>query len=41
VCPEGSLGSIFLGGLGSAASYTITDGVLKITTQDASTLSFK
>jgi heat shock protein HslJ len=40
-CPSGSMGSIFLGGLSSAASYTITDGTLKITTQDASTLSFK
>jgi heat shock protein HslJ len=41
VCPEGSIGPIFLTGLSSAASYTITDGTLKITTQDASTLSFK
>ena len=40
-CPEGSLGSIFLAGLSAAASYAITDGALKITTQDASTLTFK
>jgi heat shock protein HslJ len=40
-CPEGSMGTIFLTGLSSAASYAITDGTLKITTQDASTLSFK
>ena len=40
-CPEGSLAPIFLAGLSSAASYTITDGALTITTQDASTLTFK
>ena len=40
-CPEGSLAPIFLAGIGSAASYTITDGALTITTQEASTLTFK
>ena len=40
-CPEGSLAPIFLAGLSSAASYAITDGALTITTQDASTLTFK
>ncbi len=40
-CPEGSLAPIFVAGLGSAASYTITDGALTITTQDAATLTFK
>ena len=40
-CPEGSLAPIFVAGLGSAASYTITSGALTITTQDASTLTFK
>jgi heat shock protein HslJ len=40
-CPEGSLAPIFTTGLSSAASYAITDGALTITTQDASTLTFK
>jgi heat shock protein HslJ len=40
-CPEGSLAPIFTAGLSSAASYAITDGALTITTQDASTLTFK
>ena len=40
-CPEGSLAPIFVAGLSSAASYTITNGALTITTQDASTLTFK
>jgi heat shock protein HslJ len=40
-CPEGSLAPIFQAGLSSAASYAITDGALTITTQDASTLTFK
>jgi heat shock protein HslJ len=40
-CPEGSLGTVFLAGLSSAASYTIASGALTITTQDASTLTFK
>ena len=40
-CPEGSLAPIFIAGLGSAASYTITNGALTITTQDAATLTFK
>jgi heat shock protein HslJ len=40
-CPEGSLAPIFLAGLSSAASYTIADSALTITTQEASTLTFK
>ena len=40
-CPEGSLAPIYLAGLSSAASYTITNGALTITTQEASTLTFK
>jgi heat shock protein HslJ len=40
-CPEGSLGTVFLAGLSSAASYTIASGALTITTQEASTLTFK
>ena len=40
-CPEGSLAPIYLAGLSSAASYTIANGALTITTQEASTLTFK
>jgi hypothetical protein len=32
---------LFLGGLSTAASYTISGGALTITTTDASTLTFK
>jgi len=40
-CPEGSMAPLFLGGLSTAASYTVTGGALTITTTDASTLTFK
>ena len=40
-CPEGSLGTVFIAALSTAANYAITGGVLTITTMDASTLTFK
>jgi heat shock protein HslJ len=40
-CPAGSLAPIFIAGLGSAANYTIAQGALTITTQDAATMTFK
>ena len=35
------MGTVFLAGLSSAANYVINGGALTITTQDASTLTFK
>lgn len=40
-CPEGSMGSVFIGALSAAANYAIKGGALTITTMDASTLTFK
>jgi heat shock protein HslJ len=41
LCPEGSMGTVFIGALSTAANYAITGGALTITTMDASTLTFK
>jgi heat shock protein HslJ len=40
-CPEGSMGSVFIGALSSSANYAIANGTLTITTMEASTLTFK
>jgi heat shock protein HslJ len=40
-CPEGSLGSQYVAGLGNAASYAITDSQLTITLKDGGTLAYK
>jgi heat shock protein HslJ len=40
-CPEGSLGDLFVVGLGNAASYAIEGDVLTITLVDEGTLQFK
>jgi heat shock protein HslJ len=40
-CPEGSLGSQYVAGLGNAASYAIASGQLTITLKDEGTLVFK
>ena len=40
-CPEGSLGSQYVAGLGNAASYAIADGQLTITLKDGGTLVYK
>jgi heat shock protein HslJ len=40
-CPEGSLGSQYVTGLGNAASYAIANGQLTITLKDEGTLVFK
>jgi heat shock protein HslJ len=40
-CPEGSLGDVYVAGLGNAATYAIANGQLTITTKDESTLTFK
>ena len=40
-CPDGSLGDLFVLGLGNAASYAITDGGLTITLANQGTLTFK
>jgi heat shock protein HslJ len=40
-CPEGSLGSQYVAGLGNAASYSITDSQLTITLKDGGTLAYK
>ena len=41
LCPDGSLGDLFVVGLGNAASYAVADGVLTITLHDEGTLAFK
>jgi heat shock protein HslJ len=41
LCPEGSMGSVFINALSSSANYAIANGTLTITTMDASTLTFK
>ena len=41
LCPDGSLGDLFVVGLGNAASYAVADGVLTITLHDQGTLAFK
>ncbi len=40
-CSPDSLASVFLAGLGKAASYSIDSGALKITLSDTGTMSFK
>jgi heat shock protein HslJ len=40
-CPEGSLGDVFVAGLGNAASYAIANSQLTITTKDEATMTFK
>ncbi len=40
-CPEGSMGTVFISALSTAANYVIKGGALTITTMDASTLTFK
>lgn len=40
-CPEGSLGDVFVAGLGNAASYVIANDQLTITTKDEATMTFK
>jgi heat shock protein HslJ len=41
LCPEGSMGSVFIAALSSAANFAIANGTLTITTMEASTLTFK
>ena len=40
MCPEGSLGDLFMFGLGNAASYEVTETGLTITLEDGGTLQF-
>ncbi len=40
MCPEGSLGDLFVFGLSNAASYAVADTGLTITLQDGGTLQF-
>ncbi len=40
-CPEGSMGSQYVAGLGNAASYAIASGALTVTLKDSGTLVFK
>ncbi len=40
-CPEGSMGDLYVLGLGNSASYAIASGVLTITLNDQGTLVFK
>jgi heat shock protein HslJ len=41
LCPEGSMGTVFINALSTAANYAIKGGALTITTMDASMLTFK
>ena len=40
MCPEGSLGDLYVFGLGNAASYEVTETGLTITLEDGGTLQF-
>ncbi len=40
MCPEGSLGDLFVLGLSNAASYAVADTGLTITLKDGGTLQF-
>jgi len=40
MCPEGSLGDLYVMGLSNAASYQVADSTLTITLQDGGTLEF-